>query len=142
MDISTGALTVAKSNAGHNNVAVNFIQQDVLTLNELPEKYDVIVSNPPYVRELEKAEIEPNVLEFEPHLALFVSDADPLLFYRKIAQLAKTGLNPGGRLYFEINQYLGPETVSLLEDQGFADVVLRKDMYGNNRMIGCVLKAV
>jgi len=140
MDISTGALAVAKTNAAQNDAVVNFIQQDVLALSELPQKYDVIVSNPPYVRELEKPEIQPNVLEFEPHLALFVSDADPLLFYRKIAQLARVGLNPGGRLYFEINQYLGPETLEMLEDHGFADVVLRSDMYGNNRMIACMFK--
>jgi len=137
MDISEGALAVAIGNATDNNVSVNFIQQDVLALNALPETYDIIVSNPPYVRELEKHEIKPNVLDFEPHLALFVTDSDPLLFYRKIAQLAKSGLNAGGRLYFEINQYLGPGTVAMLQEEGFDEVVLRKDMYGNDRMVGC-----
>jgi release factor glutamine methyltransferase len=140
MDISTGALAVAKGNAAHNNVTVNFIQQDVLALVAFTEKYDVIVSNPPYVLELEKQEIKPNVLEFEPHLALFVSDTDPLLFYRRIALLAKAGLNLGGRLYFEINQYLGQETVAMLKAEGFTDVVLRKDMYGNDRMVSCIFK--
>jgi release factor glutamine methyltransferase len=135
MDISTGALVVASYNARANSVPVNFVQQDVLALNALPQKYDVIVSNPPYVRNLEKEEIKPNVLEFEPHTALFVEDTDPLIFYRKIAQLAKDGLNPGGKLYFEINQYLGIETVTLLQDLGFTDVELRKDMFGNDRMI-------
>lgn len=135
MDISTGAIIVAGYNAEANRVSVQFIHQDVLALNTLPGNYDVIVSNPPYVRHLEKEEIKPNVLEFEPHTALFVEDTDPLVFYRKIAQLAKDGLNPGGKLYFEINQYLGTETVTLLKDLGFNNVALRKDMFGNNRMI-------
>jgi release factor glutamine methyltransferase len=93
------------------------------------------VSNPPYVRNLEKQEINPNVLEYEPHLALFVEDDDALLFYRKIAQLALKSLSPNGRLYFEINQYLGKETVELIESFGFKNVVLHKDIYGNDRMI-------
>ncbi|KOS04681.1 protein-(glutamine-N5) methyltransferase [Flavobacterium akiainvivens] len=139
MDISTGAIEVATANAAANGVSIQFILQDVLALSELPRKYDVIVSNPPYVRNLEKEEIKPNVLEFEPHTALFVEDTDPLIFYRKIAQLAKEGLNPGGKLYFEINQYLGPETVELLKSLGFVTVELRKDMFGNDRMIKAVL---
>ena len=85
----------------------------------------------------EKAEIKPNVLEYEPHLALFVEDNDALLFYRKIAELAKKSLRENGKLYFEINQYLGKETVELLESLGFKDVVLKKDIYGNDRMIQC-----
>jgi release factor glutamine methyltransferase len=137
MDISAGALTVATANAANNDVNVHFIQQDVLALEALPQRYDVIVSNPPYVRELEKEEIQPNVLDHEPHLGLFVSNTDPLLFYRKIARLAKSGLDPGGKLYFEINQYLGPETVAMLEHEGFTNVTLRKDMYGNDRMVFC-----
>ena len=100
-------------------------------------QYDVIVSNPPYVRNLEKAEIKPNVLEFEPHLALFVEDDDALLFYRKIAQLAQKNLSKNGLLFFEINQYLGKETVALLESLAFKEVVLKKDIYGNDRMISC-----
>lgn len=137
IDISVAALAVAKENAVVNNVSVNFIQTDILDADTLPEQYDVIVSNPPYVRNLEKVEIQPNVLDYEPHLALFVDDADPLVFYRKIAQLAKVYLKPGGRLYYEINQYLGPETVALLEQTGFVNVVLRKDFMGNDRMIAC-----
>jgi release factor glutamine methyltransferase len=137
IDISVEALAVAKRNAVHNNTNVNFIHQDILTAESLPQSFDIIVSNPPYVRHLEKQEIKENVLQYEPHLALFVEDNDALLFYRKIALLAKGHLTPAGRLYFEINQYLGPETVQLLEDFGFKHVVLKKDIYGNDRMIGC-----
>ena len=137
IDVSPEALAVAKSNAETNGVGVNFIQKDILATETLDAKYDIIVSNPPYVRMLEKAEIKENVLQYEPHLALFVENDDALLFYRKITQLALNALKPGGRLYFEINQYLGNETVEMLESYGFKEVVLRKDMYGNDRMIGC-----
>lgn len=139
IDVSEGALATAKRNAQHNTAEVNFILQDILAAETLPQVYDVIVSNPPYVRNLEKHEIKENVLQYEPHLALFVDDNDPLLFYRKIALLARTQLSPNGRLYFEINQYLGPETVQMLEDYGFVNVVLKKDIYGNDRMVGCNL---
>ena len=135
LDVSAEALAVAKHNAAANNVTVNFIQDDILTANSLPRQYDIIVSNPPYVRNLEKHEIKPNVLDFEPHLALFVEDNDPLIFYRKIARLAKQYLKKGGTLYFEINQYLGTETVHMLKTQGFKKVILRKDLYGNDRMV-------
>lgn len=137
IDVSEGALAVAKENAIANGVTVNFIQTDILSADNLPEQFDIIVSNPPYVRNLEKAEIKPNVLDFEPHLALFVEDTDPLIFYSKIAQLAKDNLMAGGKLYYEINQYLGSETVTLLEQTGFTNVLLRKDFVGNNRMISC-----
>jgi release factor glutamine methyltransferase len=137
IDVSEGALATAKRNAQHNKADVNFILEDILAAETLPQQYDVIVSNPPYVRNLEKEEIKENVLQYEPHLALFVDDNDPLLFYRKIAVLAKTQLSPNGRLYFEINQYLGSETVQMLEDYGFTSIVLKKDMYGNDRMIAC-----
>ena len=139
IDVSEGALATAKRNAVHNKTSVNFILKDILAADELPQQYDVIVSNPPYVRNLEKEEIKENVLQYEPHLALFVDDNDPLIFYRKIALLAKEWLSPNGRLYFEINQYLGSETVQMLEDLGFTNVVLKKDMYGNDRMTGCGL---
>jgi len=139
IDVSEGALATAKRNAVHNKTSVNFILKDILAADELPQQYDVIVSNPPYVRNLEKEEIKENVLQYEPHLALFVDDNDPLIFYRKIALLAKEWLSPNGRLYFEINQYLGSETVQMLEDLGFTNVVLKKDMYGNDRMIECGL---
>lgn len=98
-------------------------------------QFDVIVSNPPYVRNLEKEEIKKNVLDYEPHLALFVEDNDALLFYRKIAELALKNLALNGYLFFEINQYLGKETVALLEKLGFQNIELRKDFKGNDRMI-------
>ena len=143
IDVSEEALTTAKKNAELNKVAIDFISTnilDVVTLSAvagLDKQFDIIVSNPPYVRNLEKDEIKPNVLEYEPHLALFVDDIDPLLFYRKIAELAIKNLNPNGKLYFEINQYLGKETIKLLEDFGFRNVELKKDIYGNDRIISC-----
>jgi len=135
IDVSGDALAVAKKNADSNNVSVTFIQQDILSAEALPNKFDIIVSNPPYVRNLEKAEIKQNVLDYEPHLALFVDDNDALVFYRKIALLAKANLPQNGKLYFEINQYLGKETMQMLDDLGFKNMVLRKDMYGNDRML-------
>jgi release factor glutamine methyltransferase len=143
IDVSEEALATAKKNAELNKVAIDFISTnilDVVTLSAvagLDKQFDIIVSNPPYVRNLEKYEIKPNVLEYEPHLALFVDDINPLLFYRKIAELAIKNLNPNGKLYFEINQYLGKETIKLLEDFGFRNVELKKDIYGNDRIISC-----
>ena len=147
IDISEKALEVAKRNAVINKVDINFIQANILEVEDLfqfpspithhPSPYNIIVSNPPYVRVLEKQEIKKNVLDYEPHLALFVEDNDALLFYRKIAQLALKNLAPNGLLFFEINQYLGKETVALLENLGFKNIELRKDIYGNDRMIKC-----
>ena len=131
------ALEVAKRNAASNKVEINFIQTNILEVEDLNQFFDIIVSNPPYVRNLEKQEIKKNVLDFEPHLALFVEDTDALLFYRKIAQLALKNLSPNGLLFFEINQYLGKETVELLQNLGFKNIELKKDMYGNDRMIKC-----
>ena len=135
IDISEKALEMARKNAINNKVEINFIHQNILETESLDEKYDIIVSNPPYVRNLEKQEIKRNVLDYEPHLALFVDDSDALLFYRKIAQLALKSLAPNGKLFFEINQYLGNETVELLEQLGFKNIELRKDFVGNDRMI-------
>ena len=135
LDISENALEMARKNAVSNEVAVHFILQNILETESLLEKYDIIVSNPPYVRNLEKQEMKKNVLAYEPNLALFVEDSDALLFYRKIAQLALISLTPNGKLFFEINQYLGKETVVLLENLGFKTVELRKDFMGNDRMI-------
>lgn len=138
VDVSEKALATANKNADINEVEVNFILKNILETEDLENQFDVIVSNPPYVRNLEKAEIKPNVLEFEPHLALFVDDNDALLFYRKIAQLALKNLSENGKLFFEINQYLGKETVDLLENLGFKNIELKKDIYGNDRMIKCI----
>lgn len=135
LDVSAAALEVARENAQTNQAAITFIQQDILQVSHLDLTYDVIVSNPPYVRELEQVEIKAHVLDYEPHLALFVPDTDPLLFYRKIASLALHYLSADGLLFFEINQYLGEATVALLHDMGYSSVALRKDMYGNDRMI-------
>ena len=137
IDVSEHALEVAKRNAVSNNVEVNFIQANILEVEDLNQPFDIIVSNPPYVRNLEKQEIKKNVLDYEPHLALFVEDTDALLFYRKIAQLAFDNLTPNGLLFFEINQYLGKETIELLQNLGFKNIELKKDMFGNNRMIKC-----
>lgn len=149
IDVSEEALAIAKKNAIENKVEVNFIKTDILKISDLqnfptsnfqfPTQLDIIVSNPPYVRNLEKLEIKKNVLEYEPHLALFVEDDDALLFYRKIAELAQKSLSINGKLFFEINQYLGNETVRLLKDLGFQNIQLKKDFYGNDRMICCNL---
>ena len=135
LDISSEALKTAQLNAQLNNVTINFIEKNILNTIDLPEKYNVIISNPPYVRELEKNEMQKNVLDHEPHLALFVKDNDPLLFYNKIADLAKNHLYQNGLLFFEINQYLGNETIKLLEEKGFKNIELRKDLFGADRMI-------
>ncbi len=135
LDVSASALEAARLNAKHNGVQLKFIHQNILETKVLDQLYDVIVSNPPYVRELEKHEILPNVLKHEPHLALFVADEDPLLFYRKIGELAFKALTPNGNLFVEINQYLGEATAQLFQQIGFTQVELKKDLYGNHRMI-------
>ncbi|MEG9326376.1 peptide chain release factor N(5)-glutamine methyltransferase [Salinimicrobium catena] len=134
MDISPEALKVARENALKNEVQVDFLEQDILKTERLPKRYDVIVSNPPYVRELEKKEMQKNVLDFEPASALYVKDTDPLLFYEKITALAAGALKPSGALYFEINQYLGKETEALLRKKDFLSS-LKKDIFGVNRML-------
>ena len=139
IDVSFNALSVAKQNAVLNKVDVFFIEKDILKTEKLDKKFDIIISNPPYVRELEKKEIKNNVLENEPHIALFVKDNNPLIFYNKIADLAKKNLSKNGILFFEINQYLGKETVGILRDKGFRNIQLKKDLFGNNRMIKCEL---
>lgn len=138
IDVSEGALATAKRNAISNDVSVTFLHRNILETDDLMQEFDVIVSNPPYVRNLEKEEIKKNVLDNEPHLALFVADNDALIFYRKIAELAQKNLVKNGNLYFEINQYLGKETAELLENLGFKNIELRKDIYDNDRMIFCV----
>ena len=135
LDISKKAIEIAKKNALLNKVDVHFINENILNTKKLHVKFDIIVSNPPYVRELEKKEINNNVLQYEPHVALFVKDKDPLLFYEKIADFAKINLINNGVLFFEINQYLGKETINLLQHKGFQNVELKKDLFGNDRMI-------
>ena len=135
LDVSDKALETARLNAQRNAVQIKFISQNTLETQKLDQQFDVIVSNPPYVRELEKHEIQANVLEHEPHLALFVADDDALLFYRKIGELAFEFLTPKGNLFVEINQYLGEDTLQLFRSIGFTNLELKKDLYGNDRMI-------
>lgn len=132
-DISADALDVARENAQQLGANVNFVKQDAL--NAKPEgEWDVIVSNPPYICEKEKKDMAVNVLEHEPHKALFVPDADPLLFYRAITRLAVQTLSKGGRLYFEINPIYADETCRMMRAEGMTAVELRSDMYGKQRM--------
>lgn len=138
IDISEEAIILAKCNAKIHNQNVQWIQQDVLTMDALPAKYDIIVSNPPYVRNSEKKEMKNNVLNYEPGLALFVDDKNPLLFYKKIAELGLGNLANNGSLYFEINQYLGNETLLLMEQLGYRNLSLKKDIFGNDRFIKAV----
>ena len=135
IDVSNEALIIAKKNAVLNKVDINLTQQDILNITSLNQLYDVIVSNPPYVRESEKKEIKNNVLKNEPHLALFVEDNNPLIFYSKIAELAKNHLTKNGTLFFEINQYLGKETVELIKLKEFNKIQLKKDIFGHDRII-------
>jgi len=135
IEISDKALSVAKKNTLLNQVDINLIQQDILKTSELNDIYDIIISNPPYVRELEKKEIKNNVLKNEPHRALFVKDNNPLIFYDKIAELAKNHLTKNGLLFFEINQYLGKETAELIRMKGFNTIELKKDIFGHDRII-------
>ena len=139
LDISKPALEMASKNAKLNGVEVQFINEDVLNLNSIPGTFDIIVSNPPYVRDLEKKEMHRNVLENEPSQALYVRDTDPLIFYKQITILAKKGLKSGGLLYFEINQYLAEETEQLMKDSGF-ETIVKKDIFGNFRMIKGIKK--
>jgi len=138
LDVSEEALEVAKKNAKSNGVNIGFMHQDILNPElelEFKLHFDVIVSNPPYVRELEKNTINKNVKDFEPCTALFVSDEDPLLFYKAIIDFSENNLNENGSLYFEINQYLGEETKALFNARNFSEIELRKDIFGNDRML-------
>jgi release factor glutamine methyltransferase len=138
VDISDKALEMAKNNAAENNLDVDFMQADILNWEKYSwPKYNVIVSNPPYVRESEKKLMEANVLEYEPDGALFVKDEDALVFYFTIAKFAQKNLLENGRLFFEINEYLGDEMTTMLNDLGFRDIEVKKDINGKDRMLGC-----
>lgn len=137
LDISEEALKIAEENAVINDASVHFFQKDILNAETLPRRFDAIVSNPPYVRQLEKEQMHPNVLQYEPATALFVENNDPLLFYRDISRLAKTHLYPGGKLFFEINEYLADAMVLLLKTEGFKEIEVKKDIYGKDRMLQC-----
>lgn len=137
-DISSGALAVAEENNRSNGTEVTFSQVDILVYQPQGEMFDIIVSNPPYIKEKEKKSMEANVLDWEPHTALFVPDNDPLLFYRAIAEKALAMLTSGGALYFEINRAHGAETVEMLKSLGYIETELRKDLAGNDRMIKAI----
>ena len=136
-DISEEALKLARYNAERNSSKVQFSRHDIFDTTSVSEspKWDVIVSNPPYVLMEESALMEKNVTDFEPHLALFVPDNDPLIFYRAIAQFAAVHLQPHGSLYFEINEKMGEQTAGLLREHGFKDILTRKDLEGKDRML-------
>ncbi len=134
-DISEEALVVAAENASRNKAAVHFSRVDIFQPVTPLKKYDVIVSNPPYVTESEKKEMDRNVLDFEPHEALFVPDDRPLLFYERIVALAEELLHDGGRLYFEINRNMSEQVAALLRDAGFRTIEIKSDISGNPRMI-------
>lgn len=140
MDVSPEALEVARSNARLNQVKVTLLHQNVLELDRLEGRFDVIVSNPPYVRESERSLMQDNVLQHEPPGALWVRDDNPLIFYEKITSLATVALEPGGKLFFEINEALGAETSHLLTAASF-EWELRKDLFDKDRMLmGQLLK--
>lgn len=137
IDISKNALKLAWMNAEHNNTRVEFFCGDILDVSSLPAMpaFDLIISNPPYVRNSEKIDMKPNVLNFEPHKALFVPDRIPLKFYRAIGKFARQNLAPGGMLVFEVNERLGQETAALLRSQGFVNTDVRRDFRGKERFV-------
>ena len=133
------ALELAKENAKLNKVDIKFYTKDILQSTDL-FSLDVIVSNPPYILESEKENMKANVLQYEPHLALFTPDKDPLLFYKKIGSLAAKSLNCGGKLFFEINERYGNEILKMLSEIGFVDIALKKDINDKDRMIKAIWK--
>lgn len=135
LDISEKAIEIAKGNAKLNEVDINFIHADILALQQLNRTFDCIVSNPPYVQQKEKIKMEKNVLDNEPHTALFVPDNNPLLFYNAIATFAQNHLEKNGHLYFEINRAFGSKIKEMLQDNNFKEVILKQDFYNADRMI-------
>jgi release factor glutamine methyltransferase len=135
LDVSREAAELAKENARINKSPINVFQANILDDDQLPGQYGLIVSNPPYVRESEKKFMHKNILEHEPHQALFVDDKNPLFFYRKILKFAQNHLSRNGWIYFEINEAMGQEMVRLLDKKGYLNIRLKKDINGKNRMI-------
>ena len=136
-DISTDALAIARINSSLNEVPINFFKLDILQSQdlELPDKLDLLVSNPPYITLKEKTLMHANVLEFEPHLALFVKDREALIFYEALALFGRKNLKPGGKLYWEINEAYSKECLVLLQHLDYTDLQIRKDLNGKNRML-------
>ena len=139
IDNSIEALEIAKSNAILNSVKINFVLSDVFNFSDT-KKYDLIVSNPPYVLESEKKIMDKNVLDYEPHNALFVSDNDPLVYYKEITKIATNNLNKNGLLFFEINENYSKQIIELLSNLNFVDIELKKDINGRDRIIKSVFK--
>lgn len=139
IDNSVEALEIAKSNAILNSVKINFVLSDVFNFSDT-KKYDLIVSNPPYVLESEKKLMDKNVLDYEPHNALFVSDNDPLVYYKEITKIATNNLNKNGLLFFEINENYSKQIIELLSNLNFVDIELKKDINGRDRIIKSVFK--
>lgn len=137
IDFSADALEIARRNAARLGVDVEFTEADIFAWSPVVESLDVIVSNPPYIPESERATMRVNVVEFEPPTALFVPDNDPLIFYRQIADVALSALRPSGRLYFEIHETLAAETASMLRSKGYEEVRILSDMNSKPRMIAC-----
>lgn len=134
VDLSEEALEVARENAELIHTEVEFIQADVLQWDKLPKQFDIIVSNPPYVLEKSKKDVQRKILDYEPAIALYVKDEDPMIFNRKIAELAKESLSPNGLVYVEINKYLGAETAKVFAENGFKTEI-RKDVFGSDRTL-------
>ena len=140
IDVSRDALQLATLNSIEQKVLVDFIYTDILDENQWKHlgNYNIIVSNPPYIKASEESSMNANVLKFEPHLALFVPDKDALIFYKKIAKFSTQRLKDNGRVYVEINEALGEEVVALFESHGFKEVTLKKDMQGKDRMVRAI----
>jgi release factor glutamine methyltransferase len=137
LDVSQEVLKVATENAKLNDVSIHFFQSDILNTALWDDlgNYDIIVSNPPYIPENEKIIMPENVVDFEPHLALFVENKDPLLFYKKIAEFAFLKLKPNGKLFFEINEFNAEKILNIIDNQEFKHSQLKQDMSGKNRMV-------
>lgn len=135
LDISDHALEVARFNSELNNTNVVFFKADILNLEVFDENYDIIVSNPPYVSKSEISKMSPNVLDYEPHLALFVEESNPLIFYKSIKKIILSNLSPNGHCFLEINESYGDELIQLYEDLSFDSITLKKDIFDKNRMI-------
>jgi len=142
VDVSADALAIATDNAALNSTEVTFVKEDVLQMssieNSIKKEFDVIISNPPYITNSEKRLMNENVLTFEPHIALFIDDDDPLLFYDKIGHLAYDNLSSGGKLYFEINEHYGNQTMKLLKSIGFSDIRILKDLQNKDRIVSAI----
>lgn len=139
IDVSEEALRIAEENAKALKADIDFIHADIFKWEPDPESFDIIVSNPPYIDESEKSGMDRNVLDYEPALALFVPDSDPLLFYRRIAELGRTALAPGGRIYFEINPRHADDLVSLMESLDYQNIQIVKDIHSRPRFLSASL---